>query len=1089
MKYTFYVYCVLIFLASSCNTTETKLVKHTTLFSLIPPSQSTISFNNTIKESLQFNFINYPYIYNGGGVAVGDINNDGFIDIYFSSNQQSNALYLNKGNFKFQNITNSANVKDDNGWTTGVSMIDINNDGFLDIYVCKSGELQHPTKRKNKLFINQGDNTFIESAEKWNLADEGFSTQAYFFDYDKDGDLDMYLVNHRPDFNNNSIISLELQAKINNESSDQLYENQGNSFKNVSFSAGIMNKAWGLSASIGDFNNDSWPDIYVCNDFLEPDMLYINKQNGTFNDEILAYTNHISANSMGSDFSDINNDLYPDLVVLEMTPEDHVRSKENMPSMSTENFTHIVNSGYHYQYMANTLQLNNKNGTFSEIGQLAGISKTDWSWAPLITDFDNDGLKDVFITNGISKDLSNQDFRNSFKNKILKKEKMSLDEAINMLPSSKIKNYSFRNTGNLKFENTIETWGFSQPTYSNGCATADLDNDGALDLIINNSKDIASIYRNNSKNNYIKIKLKGSKINPLAIGSKIEVFTDSLQQSQELYLSRGFQSSISSELNFGLNQESNVKKVKVIWPSGEISNYENLKANKTYTFYLSDAKIEQNTTQFNPLLKKVGRKTLGINFKHQENSFDDFKNQILLPYSQSKNGPFISSADVNNDGNEDFFIGGAKGQSGALYLQNNEGTFNKVNGPWELDYRQEDLGSLFFDCDNDHDLDLYVVSGGSEFPANDKYYKDRLYINNGKGNFIKSKNSLPKIVTSGQIVKASDIDNDGDLDLFIGGRIIPDKYPFAPNSYFLINENGVFKEKTNIHAPEIKNIGMISDVEFSDYDNDGDEDLIIVGEWMPITIFENENGIFSKINVESLSDTAGIWFSISSEDLDNDGDQDYIIGNLGLNSKFKASKNKSFHIFCDDFDKNGTFDIVLSGIYKGELVPMRGLECSSQQMPFIKEKYPNFKSFANAGITDILGNQKLNNALHYEAKLLSSVYLENLGDKNFKIVKLPIEAQISPIMDIKFFDINNNGSKEIFTIGNHYNTEVETIRFDASFGTVMSFKNKKFSVLSNLYTGFSSKGNAKSLAIIKGTKKNYLLVSNNNDSINIFSSN
>ncbi len=1085
MRHLFLIIIFICFL--NCKNTNEKEDHPATLFTLIPAEKTKITFKNTIIETNSFNFLNYSYIYNGGGVAIGDINNDGLQDIYFSSNQQSNTLYLNKGDLEFEDITEKAKVSDSGGWTTGISMIDINTDGYLDIYVCKSGELRNPEARKNRLYINQQNGTFAEQAQQWNLADTGFSTQAYFLDYDKDGDLDIYLVNHRPDFGNITLNPV-IEKNIIQVASDQLYRNDGNIFTNISAEAGIQNKAWGLSASIGDFNGDTWPDVYVCNDFSQPDYLYINDRHGGFTDQIQQYMNHITLNSMGSDYADINNDGLLDLVVLDMSSEDHIRSKSNMPAMSTEQFENMVKAGYHYQYMYNMLHLNTGSSDFAEIGQLANIAKTDWSWAPLLADFDNNGFKDLFVTNGILKDLSNVDFRNNLQQKIAKKDPMTLEGVIDMMPSTKLKNYGFRNNGDLTFSNTSSDWGLTAPSFSNGAAYADLDNDGDLDLVVNNLENRAFVYQNNASNNYIQVSLKGPKNNPLAIGTEVRITTNSNTQAQKQYPNRGFQSSVSALLTFGIDQATSVDTLTVIWPDGKQELLKNIDANAQITLRHNNAKpviFTKNTPE--TILKQIDLDTLGIHYVHQENSFNDYNRQLLLPYKLSQNGPFMDTADVNADGLDDFFIGGASGHPGMLYIQQKNGTFLKSNQTtWEKDKDHEDLQMLFFDFDNDKDQDLYVVSGGNAFDVNNSKYQDRLYKNDGKGNFARTNDILPKNLISGQQLATADIDNDGDLDLFAGGRHIPGKYPYPPKSSLLENVHGVFKDITIEKGSELTDLGMITDAVFTDYDNDDDPDLLIVGEWMPITLFENDKGTFSKKSIAEFKHTGGLWFSITKKDIDNDGDEDYFAGNIGLNTKYKADASHSFHIYCDDFDNSGTYDIVLGNTYNSNLVPVRGKECSSQQMPFLNKKFQTYEAFAQASIEEIYGKTALEKALHYKADILYSIFIENKGNGSFSIQKLPNEMQVAPIMGFEFLDIDNDGAEELFSVGNLYPVEVETIRFDASRGNVLNIDNGRFEIEPVTSTGFKTFGDTRAIKKMMTAKGPLLFITNNNAAPIIF---
>ncbi|MGK0428462.1 MAG: hypothetical protein ACJARX_000109 [Psychroserpens sp.] len=1090
MKRSILFLVLLIF--CSCKNDEIRiegssLDRNETLFSEILSKTSNVTFGNVLNETFELNFLNYPYIYIGGGVAVGDINNDGLQDLYFTSNQNSNKLYLNKGGFEFEDITSKSGASDQVGWSTGTSMIDINNDGWLDIYVCKAASLDNHDLRRNKLYINQKDNTFIESAKSYGLDHPGFSTQSYFLDYDMDGDLDMYLVSHRPDFNNNTKISTQIQNEIYEISSDQLFRNEGDTFVKVSQEAGVLNKAWGLSASIGDFNNDDWPDIYVANDYLEPDILYINNHDGTFKNEILDRMNHISFNSMGSDYADINNDMLPDLLVLDMLAEDHQRGKENMASMSTDNFNAMVSVGYHHQYMANVLQINNGNGNYSDIGQLAGINNTDWSWSPLIADFDNDGFKDVFITNGIEKDMGNQDFRRNLQLMNKQNKPMKLDDVLNMIPADKLANYIFKNNGDLTFSNQVKNWGLNKKVNSNGSAYADLDNDGDLDLVVNNENDIASIYKNNSQHNFINVKLTGDKNNKLAIGSKISIETENNKQYQELYLNRGFLSSVSNIVNFGLGKEDHIKSIEIIWPDGKKTIKTNVKVNELIEIdYINARLITSVVAQKNnrALVTQVSPSKLGINYSHEENLFDDFSKQLLLPQKQSTSGPCLSVADVNGDELEDVFIGGAVGQSSTLFLQNQDGSFSNKSKQFLKDKNHEDLGSLFFDADGDNDLDLYIASGGYEFSENDSLLQDRLYINDGKGNFKKS-NQLPKMVSSTKSVKPIDFDKDGDLDLVIGGNVIPGKYPLAPKSYILKNQGGSFIDVTNEIAHGFSESGMINDIEITDYNNDGNQDIILVGLWMPITIFKNNEGEFTKEKLPELENIQGWYYSIASSDFDNDGDIDYVIGGLGMNNKFHPSLEKPLHIFSGNFDDNLSYDIALSKAYNGVLVPVRGKECSSQQTPFLNEKIGTYKEFASLNIKDIYGNEIIETSNHLKVHNFRSLYLTNNGSNGFSSSFLPNESQFSATLDFEIIDVNNDGHNDIVGVGNLYDAEVETIRYDASQGYVL-FGNGKGEFKNINKTGFSNNKDMRSVnkIVIKGQA--YILVANNNDKLNLF---
>jgi hypothetical protein len=1078
---------IVLILCFQCSTKKEK--ESTTLFNLVENNKTNIHFKNTVKENLYFNFLNYAYIYNGGGVAVGDINNDGLEDVYFTSNQESNRLYLNQGNLEFKDITVKAKVSDNIGWTTGVTMIDINNDGWLDIYVCKSGSLKSHQNRKNKLFINQKDNTFKENAAAYGLDHFGFSTQAYFFDFDNDEDLDMYLVNHRKDFRNNVNIDQRIQQTKEDYNSDQLFRNDGSTFTNITKEAGILNKAWGLSASIGDFNNDNLPDIFVANDFLEPDFLYINQGNGTFKDEALTHFNHISSNSMGSDFADINNDLQPDLIVLDMMAEDHIRGKENMATMSISNFNQLVDIGYHHQYMSNMLQLNNGNGTFSEIGQLAGIAKTDWSWAPLIADFDNDGFNDVFVTNGIEHDLSNQDFRNQMRNNIRNRKKVSLEQAINMMPSHKLSNYIFKNKQDLTFENTSKQWGLDAKINSNGAVYADLDNDGDLDLIVNNQAEKASVYRNNSNKSYVTFSLTGPPKNILGIGAVITVFSDGLQQTKQQFVSRGFQSSVSNKLHFGLGENTKIDSVLVDWKNGKSQKITNIKINSNVKIDYKNASenglIESSK---NSLFEKINPSEIGINYQQKENNFDDFKVQLLLPQKQSEMSSPLVIGDVNNDGLDDFYVGNAKGEKAALFIQKENGKFTETNQKlFNLEKEFEDTDAKFIDIDNDSDLDLYITSGGYEVETNNKLLQDRIYINNGKGRF--KKGELPTVLTNTKGIAFADFDKDGEQDIFVGSRVKHGQYPLSDKSYFLENNNGKYTNVIDEKFDDISNLRMINDALFSDFDNDGDQDLIVVGEWMPITFYENRESKFYLKEIDGITNVNGWFQTITASDLDRDGNVDYIIGNWGKNNKFHPTEEKPLHIYADYFDDNSSFDIALSKVSKtGDLLPIRGKECSAQQTPFLDDKVKTFAEFASATMPQIYGLEKLDNASHFITHSFASVILKNKGNGQFEIIELPNEAQFSPTLNIEVADVNNDGYLDIFGVGNVNDSEVETIRYDASKGYVLLGNKTGSYQFLNENSYFNNK-EAKTIKkiIINGTL--HFITLNKNDELTILKTN
>jgi hypothetical protein len=1055
------------------------------LFQTRLAEETNLNFTNTVIETDSENYQTYFFIYNGSGVAVGDINNDGLADIYFAGNSADDKLFLNKGDLKFEDISVASGIDTYKGWSTGVNMIDINGDGWLDIYVCRAGPSKDIERRTNRLYINNKNGTFSEKAEEFGLKSTDYSAQTAFFDYDLDGDLDCYLLNHPPKLIGTTLEEHMKNVRSGKSTTDVFYENVNGKFVNKSKESKLQNFGYRHGIAVGDVNKDGYPDLYISSDSDDPDYFCINQRNKTFKNEINSAFRHTSFNSMGNEMIDINNDDLLDIFVLDMAPSDHFRSKAYMQSMNVKRYNNLVKFGFHHQYMFNTLQLNSGNDTFSEIGQMSGVAKTDWSWAPLFFDMDHDGFKDLFITNGIKENFLYRDINEDARQKYGKGFSMDLQQLLEIVPSDISENVFYRNKDGVKFEDKSGKWSSPSMFNSNGVATADFDNDGDLDFVVNNMESSAVLYEslavNEAVGNSIKVKLEGKSPNTQALGSKIKLITTKQTQSHELYTTRGYLSCVDAAMVFGMGKE-NLATIEVTWPDGKKSVLKDVKANEEYVINyssglaISEPKIEK------PASLVRSEDDFGLTFVHKEDPFDDYYEQILLPHSQSNTGPTISKGDVNGDGLEDIFIGGAAGQEAAMYLQNEDGSFAYKKGDWIVHKDGEDTGSVFIDYDGDKDLDLYVVSGGAHLKEGHLFYQDRIYQNDGAGNFQRKLDVLPVMNISGQAVAAADIDNDGDIDLFVGGRIIPNGYPKAPKSYLLINENAKFKPR------EVPVNRMVASAIFSDYDGDGDPDLLTVGEWSAIEVFNNNNGNFNKADIPDLKATSGLWFGITEKDIDKDGDPDYFVGNLGLNSKFKADATHEFHIYGNDFDDNGTYDIVLSSNYKGKLVPSRGRECSSQQMPFITEKFTDYKSFASASLEDIYG-EKLKESLHYKADMLYSVFLLNNGNGSFTIKQLPWQAQLSPVSDFEFLDLNHDGIEEIFAVGNLFNVEVETERYDASEGCVMNYKDGGFTVPAKKETGFYTTGDSRKVISIARKNDKILVVANNNGKLDVFKMN
>jgi hypothetical protein len=1069
------------------------------LFTLISPEFSGVDFKNLIVETAEQNHLVNDMLIAGAGVAVGDINNDGFPDLYFTGNQVQDRLFLNKGGLKFEDITVEAKILQESIWSTGVTMADVNNDGYLDIYVSKyvHGNLQ---LSENFLYINNGDLTFTESARQFGLADSGFSIQANFIDVNMDGHLDAFVVNQPTSDGKRQGQNTVIPRNERGLYTDKLYMNNGNNqFVERSDQAGLTSLAFGLSATAGDLNNDNYPDLYVSNDYEIPDFLYFNQKDGSFKNKANSNLKHMSSFSMGSDIADFDNDGFLDIVVVDMVAEDHVRAKTNMGGMSPKVFWNIVNRGYHYQYMYNTLQRNNGDGSFSEIAQLAGVSSTDWSWSALFSDFDNDGNKDLFITNGVKRAMRNSDLNNTFFGMmdslryVAAKEGKTLDEVmdimdfVNMAPVEKLQNYVYKNNGDFTFTKKSDDWGLSEETLSYGAAYADLDLDGDVDLIINNADEFAYIYRNNAREqnigNYLNVKVLNEHGAPF-YGAKVKIYQeDKFWQLVELTNVRGYKSKSEDIVHFGIGGEKSIDKLEVIYPTGKVQEFLNVSANQQITVSVENASkkvIEEATDarQFYSVTNKMK-----INHLHQENEYDDYGKEILLPHKMSNFGPCISVGDVNQDGLEDFFVGGSSGFAGTFYLQQTDETFIEYPQPqFENDKVHEDMHSELFDYDGDGDLDLYVVSGGNEFEPESKWLIDRLYVNDGKASFTRSQNIIPENLVSGSVIKSADYDNDGDLDLFVGGRLIPGKYPFPASSFMLENREGKYHDVTQELAPFMEQFGLVTNATWTDLDGDDLLDLVVVGEWMPITILMNTKDGFNNItDSNGLTKSAGWYYSIISADFDSDGDMDLIAGNLGLNYKYKASLDHPFEVYSDDLDANGVNDIVLGYYEHGEIFPVRGKSCSSQQIPSLGEKIETFNEFANANIFDLYG-ASLENAIHYEAYNFATVYVENIGNNEFKIKPLVNDAQFSSVNSIISKDFNGDGILDIVISGNLYPAEIETPRNDAGMGLYLTGDGKgNFSPLHISESGFLAPNDAKDMKLINigSNGKQTILVGNN----------
>jgi len=1081
-----FIALLILFSCASDSQVRTDIDSSFKLFDLIPSSYSNVDFNNRLQEDVasKFNLLDFDYFYNGAGVGIADLDNDGLKDIVFAGNQVDNKIYKNQGEFKFEDVSVSAGINRGKHWSNGVSFADVNNDGWLDIYICQGGP-HEIEERKNLLFINQKNFTFIESAELFGLADNGLSTQAAFFDYDKDGDLDCVVMNesvaygYDPITFNNLLVKNE---KLLAASTSRLYQNENGKFVDVTKSAGLYKPSFGLGLAVSDIDNDGWLDIYIANDYYIPDAMYINQGDGKFRDMIKQNTSQISMFGMGVDIADLNQDGLQDILVLDMASSDHYRSKTLMASMSTENFNTLVNVlNYPHQYMFNSLQINVGDHKFRNVAHQLNLGKTDWSWAGLMMDFDNDEDKDVFVSNGYRRYALDNDF----KSKVAKAQNqyngnvpLDIKKALYLeMPEEPLANLIYVNQGDLQFDLKTKDWGLDQTSYSNGAATADLDNDGDLDLVVNNIDSEAFIYKNNSSsdsnNNYLKVKLDGKLSESFA---KVIVKYAGKEQIKESKRVRGYFSSVDDDIIFGLGSVDEVDMVTVQWLSGKNETIEKVEANKSITFSEADASLQHLTDrQRASTFSKVPNSALNLFYKHVENDFDDFEKEILLPYKQSTLGPFLTKGDLDGDGKNDLFIGGAAGTPSQIFIQSGDGFEARSSAVFIADKAYEDMQATFVDLDADNDLDIYVCSGGSEWGARDDFYRDRIYLNDGKANFVRDENAETLKSINSKKAISIDIDKDGDQDLVVGARVIPQHYPRPEMPAILINNDGSLADQTETIAEDFSSFGIVNDLIATDFDKDGWVDFIAVGEWTQVGLFRNNHGKFENVSASyGLDNLKGWWYSITETDVNNDGHPDYILGNVGLNTKFKASEKKPFKVFANDFDANGTFDIVLSNVYEDEYVPVRGKECSSQQMPFISEKYKSYDEFASASIIDIYG-ESLESASEYEANTFMSYLLLN-EDGQFNIKPLPAQAQSFPMLSCEEFDVDGDGYKDLIIAGSIYNTEVETPRWDAGTGLVLkSNRSDGYDVLSPKEAGLFLDGNIKSLTTMEVGARNYLI--------------
>ena len=1094
----------------SCNTDKNNnlsTIDTETLFTLLDAKETGIDFLNKVKNQKNFNIFKYRNFYNGGGVAIGDINNDGLADIYLTGNMVANKLYLNKGNLTFEDISVSAGIEGNKPWSTGVVMVDINQDGLLDIYVSNAGNLKG-NNHDNDLYINNGDLTFTEKASDFNLAKTGFSTHASFFDYDKDGDLDAYILNN----SNIPVSSLgyaeqrdkraqdwENVPQIFRGVGDMLLRNDNGKFVDVSEEAGIYGSliGFGLGVMVTDMNGDFYPDIYVSNDFYERDYLYLNNQDGTFKEDITNWTSHLSLSAMGVDIADINNDGNADIFITDMLPEADQRVKSVMEFEGYNVFKLKQSKDFSQQYIQNTLQLNNGNNTFSEVAYFSGVAKTDWSWAGLLFDMDNDGNRDIFITNGINHDLTDLDFVNFFANEIIQKmaltgKKQAIDSIINKMPVKPQPNYAYKNNGDITFDNANKEWGFETPSLSNGVAYGDLDNDGDLDMVINNVNMLPFVYRNNSDslttNNYLKIKLEGDQVNKFGVGSTVKIYHNNKIYVQDQMPSRGFQSSMDYVMTIGLGKATKVDSLRIIWPNNKTQKWNNIEVNSTLTLKQSEA-TEIQSSLLPKKNKTLVSEVLKTNLqKHQENSYSDFDYEGLINKMLSQEGPALAIGDINNDGNDDFYIGGAKNQPGLLYLNLGNGkTALSIQKSFDKDAMFEDTTAAFFDANGDGNLDLMIGSGGNEI-GQENNYKVRLYINNGKGRFDSAEKKLPSLRKNISVITPYDFDNDGDIDVFVGARSLVATYGINPTHQFLENNgDGTFIDTTEKVAYDVKSAGMITDAIWKDINKDGKKDLITVSEWDTPKIYINNGRRLIK-QKSTLDDLFGMWNVVEAADLDNDGDIDFILGNQGSNTIHKTSSENPVKMWVNDFDNNGTIEQIMTNHKNGKDYPIHMKKELTAQLVSLKKQNLKASEYAKKSIDELFSASIFKNSIMKQSTISESIIAVNEGDWNFSVKKLPSRVQLSCVCGIVCTDVNNDGNLDIIMAGNNFEFKPQYSRLDASHGSVLlgdgslDFKWQNYNT-----SGFVIKNEVKHLKTISDKSgKTYLLAAINNEKPKLF---